>query len=356
MYLVDLFQSGIVECRQVQLCMPCILVLSVFVLSVYDKKKKQNYNRPPPYERGQINQAPYRTTIQQPFSSIIQTSKLELKRTNDLDILCGMVTHMNCTTADGYLAVKDSTALYLRNIHTGSVINSYDVFCKCKPKYQFTYAGGFHLCEIKCREDSNKYIVGLCRKCNMVGVVDRAHKVQYKAFLGHDRSLSAMCEGPDGTLLAWDQKNKVILQFEWNEGDKQFYQIRTIKKHMRNVMAMCFDERHNTIVFTFETLEPDGINISAVYLDTEDVAWYLKKSETQNMKFNDLCSDDKGHIFVVNSKFEDTSIVVLCGATGYIFLEEKTGQFLHDVCWLRTTNQLITFTGLHYISYDIKNL
>ena len=230
------------------------------------------------------------------------------------------------------------------NTKTWRTDAKYDRLCQCEAKYTYDYSTDFHLIEFKCHNNSLGYIADLCKICGVVSVVDRERTVTYEAFSHTSNALSAMCEGPDGTLLVWDEYDQAVLQLQWNDGDKQLYQIGKLKVSTSGVKDMCYNELHNIIVFTSDRL------VTAVYLDTGAAAWKL--NGTFMSRLNGLCCDDKGHIFVANDG--ERSVWVVCGATGHILCNEEV-EYCQHVCWMKPTNQLIVNTGLDLYRYDIKS-
>ena len=185
-----------------------------------------------------------------------------------------------------------------------------------------------------------------------MSVIDRAKKVTYKALSSKDKELSAMCKGPDGSLLVWDETNKVILELGWNDGDKQLYQMRKMKVSINGVKGICFNQLYNVTILISSHC------VTAVYHDTNIIAWKLN-DKTWSWSLNGSCCDAQGNIYVANSMKRKPTIMVLCGANGHILLEEEisketNNKWIEDVCWLMPTNKLVMSTGIRFVSYDIS--
>ncbi len=252
-------------------------------------------------------------------------------------------SYASCTTPDGYIAERREDGIYIREVQTGQTITRYDVLCKCKPKYLGLRGIEFKLAPFQ--NNAHNYIAELCQACNVVSVTNRDDGVTCKGFINDQMKFSAMCAGPSGALLVWDDKNKIILQLEWNESDKQLYSVRRLKTSSGSIVQyMSYNVQENAILFG------NILSVTAVYLDTGEIAWMLDRSMIENCKFQGLCCDEKGHVFLANFH----SILVLCGTRGRMLSEIKMhGNLCTDVSWIQTKKQVVADMNRGYELYEL---
>ncbi len=242
-----------------------------------------------------------------------------------------------CNTNGGQIAVKEGGKITLRDKQNGNTIQQWNSACACWNTYSlYNITVDIHIADLPCKD--NFYFAIKCRKCKVINMINKSSNVIYKAFSDPGCTLSAMCSGPAGTLLVYDEKKQALLQLQWQEDRKKFQQVKSIKLSRGYVRDMCYVERYDLVVLS----SLDSQQVVAVKLSAGAGVWRLK-GKVAGRELDPLgVSCDGGRVYIADNW--SNRVLVVSADTGdllQVALEKQGLGWIHDVRCNSNTNQLL---------------
>ena len=223
--------------------------------------------------------------------------------------------------------------------------------CDRKGRTHTTYTG---LCRCECIAKHiselipGQYLAELCRKCNIIKVVDmvthKVHKAQSGSSLFKKHvELWAMCSGPgEGSLLVWDRKSQAVIELQWDEGKKQLKEVSQVQTPGEWVQNMCYMPHADLVILSHYL----GNIVQAVKLQGgagQPPVWQLKGEVLgKKIRPEGVSCDSEGRVY--HADRGNSRVLIVNGYTGQVIqrlLQDAGLGYVSRVCCLSNPHQLL---------------
>ena len=215
--------------------------------------------------------------------AFIPTSRFRIKEFSNTKQLCYLNSHV---VLNGCLSPEtgNETIMTCRVYsETGHMLKEWKSCCELCSVFKFQIQG-------------KDYLLEVCQFCKIIQSYEipeiRPHG---RTILPKNVCPSIFCEGHDSTILAFDKKQKSILQFRYSRA--QFQLADEFSVALEDVLSMCFSCHCGIVI----VLHSDRTTITGVHLATGQVAWKKTGPPPNNLNhFEDVFTFPDGSVGVFN--------------------------------------------------------